>query len=144
MLDVGFKLRIERSTFLARSSPLAWDVAALAQHYGLPTRLLDWSYDLYVSLYFATQKILYANPKSGKELLEENSKYIIEGFRKTRRKESEIEVADNIHDEPKIELVLTVYHDLVFCMSSLGYGHIGIEASVAQVVSKKERVIGIL
>lgn len=90
-----------------------WEVAALAQHYGLPTRLLDWSYDLYVSLYFAAQKILYANPKSGKELLEENSKYIIEGFRKTRRKESEMEVADNIHDEPKIELWAMDYKTLM-------------------------------
>lgn len=29
------------------------DLAALAQHYGVLTRLIDWSYDLYVALYFA-------------------------------------------------------------------------------------------
>lgn len=29
------------------------EAAALAQHYGIPTRLLDWSYDINIALYFA-------------------------------------------------------------------------------------------
>ena len=32
-----------------------FEIAALAQHYGIPTRLLDWSYDMNVAIYFAIQ-----------------------------------------------------------------------------------------
>ena len=34
------------------------EIISLAQHYGLPTRALDWSYDYKVSLYFAVQDVL--------------------------------------------------------------------------------------
>lgn len=39
-----------------------WEVAALAQHYGVPTRLLDWTYNVKTALYFSA--IDYIKPYS--------------------------------------------------------------------------------
>ena len=38
-----------------------FELISLAQHYGVPTRALDWSYDYKVSLYFAVKNILNEN-----------------------------------------------------------------------------------
>jgi hypothetical protein len=68
------------------STPFPWlnpdleNLAALAQHYGIPTRCLDWSQDIFTAIYFASMgacRRIQENIETGKTLFEDNDFFVI-------------------------------------------------------------------
>lgn len=74
------RLRLKDKSDDLFSSPGKWlpndffELAGLAQHYGVPTRLLDWSQDIFVALYFAVSGTLKLEKQDSPKDIEKQNK----------------------------------------------------------------------
>ncbi|PGT51361.1 FRG domain-containing protein [Bacillus thuringiensis] len=62
------------------------EIAALAQHYGVPTRLIDWTVNIFISLYFASIGVIKSGRVDGNMVLYALNYKIIEFLKHTDHK----------------------------------------------------------
>lgn len=84
MLDEFKRASLPLAEFEPQSN---WDWLALAQHHGLPTRLLDWTYSALIALWFTVQKA----PKDNKDGVVWVLKSEVSDFRNTKKFDDPLE-----------------------------------------------------
>ena len=119
----GFTFFLEERSWLPQE---LHELAALAQHYGVPTRLIDWTQDINVAIYFAVTGVIYKINNKNKyteneainKRLNDLSQHYVERNKEKDEKKHRIEIwaldkriyLDHIKDIP-LRIIHPRYHD---------------------------------
>jgi FRG domain len=77
-----------------KDSEVDFPVLSILQHYGAPTPLMDWSYNIDVALYFATENVLWPE-KASDDIDEYFSVYVINKTKQDNQLQSIFQYVDN-------------------------------------------------
>lgn len=86
--DLAVKNFADRMRYSGASVPEDDQLIGLAQHYGMPTRILDWSYSPYVAMFFACSGAFEANTRPALYILD------VEGLKSQVSERSELSIVE--------------------------------------------------